>query len=48
MIVAKISDDLWLGVKSQSNLEIAGFSAKTIEVVRHMAGYPGRRTYSLL
>lgn len=28
MIVAKISDDLWLGVKSQSNLEIAGFLRK--------------------
>ena len=38
MIVTKISDDLWLGVKSQSNLVIA---VKTIEVhvVRHMAGY---------
>lgn len=33
MIVAKISDDLWLGVKSQPNLG-SWFSAKTIEVVR--------------
>jgi len=28
VIVAKISDDLWLGVKGQSNLEIAGFLRK--------------------
>ena len=35
MIVAKFSEDLWLAVKSQSNLEIAGFLRKTILVVRH-------------
>ena len=28
MIVAKVSEDLWLGVKSLSNLEIAGFLRK--------------------
>ena len=33
MIVAKISEDLWLGVKSQSNL-YSWFYAKTISVVR--------------
>ncbi len=38
MIVAKISEDLWLGVKSQSNLG-SWFSAKTIEVVRRGYSY---------
>jgi len=31
VIVAKISEDLWLGVKSQSNLEIAGFLRKLLK-----------------
>jgi len=30
--VAKLSDELWLGVKGQSNSEIAGFPAKPISV----------------
>ena len=40
MIVAKISDDLWLGVKKLIELGNSWLSAKTIEVVCHMAGYP--------